>query len=62
MTESVCIYIYIYTHTHIHDIQVYVPEYSIGDIVVSITTFQVCVHVYKIPWTEEPGRLQSMGS
>ena len=22
----------------------------------------VCLHAWKIPWTEEPGRLQSMGS
>ena len=45
----VCIYIYIYTHVH-----TYTPEKAI--------TPHSSTFAQKIPWTEEPGRLQSMGS
>ena len=42
-----CAYIYIYTHTYI-----YMEK--------EMTTHS-SILVWKIPWTEEPGRLQSMG-
>ena len=49
------IYIYIYTHTHTYIyVYVYVLEKAMAP---HSSTF-----VWKIPWTEEPGRLQSMGS
>ena len=69
----VCIYIntHIYTHTHIY---VYIYTYIHTH---THTHIYVCVYIYisekamaphsstlvwKIPWTEEPVRLQSMGS
>ena len=51
------IYIYIHTHTHTHTfiyMYAYVSEKAMAP--------HSSTLAWKIPWTEEPGRLRSMGS
>ena len=70
----VCIYIYIYTHIYIHTLvaqtvkrlstmrETRVRSLGWEDLLEKEMATHSRTTAWKIPWTEESGRLQSMGS
>ena len=54
------IYIYIYIHTHIYT-YMYISVYMYIQLSEKAMAPHSSTLAWKIPWTEEPGRLQSMG-
>ena len=53
-------YIYIYIHTHIYT-YMYISVYMYIQLLEKAMAPHSSTLAWKIPWTEEPGRLQSMG-
>ena len=67
---AICIYVYIHTYIHIYihtytDIYIYTHIHTHTPASTSLEKAMAphsSTLAWKIPWTEEPGRLQSMGS
>ena len=59
-------FIHLYTHTYIIYIYMYIHIYLYARMYIHILEKEMAIHsstlAWKVPWTEEPDRLQSMGS